>query len=219
MKGNIQTRKRTLLAASIAALLASPAFAAQFNEAPDLKALVAEGKLPSVEQRLPSDPLVVTPFEAVGQYGGTMNLVGLWGDNGHRMRILGNNNLFSFNHTYTDVEPSLATGYESNAEATEYTIFLRKDMKWSDGSDFTADDIVYYVNDVLGDPNHAGNRPLYFKDYSSAKAEAVDKHAVKISLTEPNGLFIRQLAGVDGSNIAAFNKATVLNSNLSSTQT
>ncbi|KXF81541.1 ABC transporter substrate-binding protein [Enterovibrio coralii] len=207
MKGNIQTRKRTLLAASIAALLATPAFAAQFNEAPDLKALVAEGKLPSVEQRLPSDPLVVTPFEAVGQYGGTLNLVGLWGDNGHRMRILGNNNLFSFNHTYTDVGPSLATGYESNADATEYTIFLRKGMKWSDGSDFSADDIVYYVNDVLGDPNHAGNRPLYFKDYKSAKAEAVDKHTVKISLTEPNGLFIRQLAGVDGSNIAAFNKA------------
>lgn len=101
--------------------------------------------MPSVEQRLPENPLVVTPFEKVGQYGGTLNLVGLWGDNGHRMRILGNNNLFSFNHTYTDVEPSLATGYQSNAEATEYTITLRKGLKWSDGSEFGAKDIVYYT--------------------------------------------------------------------------
>ncbi len=205
MRSNIFTCKLSLFAASIATVMAMPAFA--YQQAPELEALVKAGKLPTVEKRLPQDPLVVTPFQSIGQYGGTLDLLGLWGDNGHRMRILGNNNLFSFNHTYTDVVPSLATGYESNPEATEYTIFLRKGMKWSDGSEFSAQDIVYYVNDVLGDPNHAGNRPLFFSSHDAAKAEAVNAHTVKISLKEPNGLFIRQLAGVDGSNIAAFNKA------------
>ena len=33
--------------------------------------MVTEGKLPSVDRRLPENPLVVQPAEEVGQYGGT----------------------------------------------------------------------------------------------------------------------------------------------------
>jgi hypothetical protein len=43
----------------------------QFHEAPALAALVKQGKLPSVEQRLPAEPLVLKPLRATGTYGGT----------------------------------------------------------------------------------------------------------------------------------------------------
>ena len=36
-----------------------------------LAARVASGDLPPVEDRLPDDPLVITPVERVGTYGGT----------------------------------------------------------------------------------------------------------------------------------------------------
>src|ERR1700682_5615152 len=44
----------------------------QFKEAPLLADLVKQGKLPPVAQRLPPAPLVVTPTNKVGKYGGML---------------------------------------------------------------------------------------------------------------------------------------------------
>ena len=64
-------RRENIFITSIGILLgtcmATSAFA--FQESPMLSALVKEGKLPSVEQRLPEKPTVVQVPE-VGQYGG-----------------------------------------------------------------------------------------------------------------------------------------------------
>src|SRR5215472_9249669 len=45
--------------------------ASKFKEAPMLADLVKQGKLPPVDQRLPTNPRIITPLEDVGQYGGT----------------------------------------------------------------------------------------------------------------------------------------------------
>jgi hypothetical protein len=42
-----------------------------YHEAPMLHEMVTGGSLPSVDDRLPANPLVVTPVDSVGQYGGT----------------------------------------------------------------------------------------------------------------------------------------------------
>ena len=41
-----------------------------FNEAPVLAPRVASGELPPVDQRLPASPVVVTPVDRPGTYGG-----------------------------------------------------------------------------------------------------------------------------------------------------
>src|SRR5260370_29769006 len=43
----------------------------QFQEAPALAEQVKAGKLPPVEQRLPQEPMVLTPLHSVAKYGGT----------------------------------------------------------------------------------------------------------------------------------------------------
>lgn len=49
-------------------------------------------------------------------------------------------------------QPELATSsFESNANATEWTFKLRKDVTWHDGSKFSADDAVYSMNRHLGE--------------------------------------------------------------------
>ena len=40
-----------------------------------LAAMVADGSLPAVEDRLPAEPYVIQPFESIGSYGGTLNLI------------------------------------------------------------------------------------------------------------------------------------------------
>lgn len=43
-------------------------------------------------------------------------------------------------------QPELATSFEPNANATEWTFKLREGVTWHDGSKFTADDAVYSMN-------------------------------------------------------------------------
>src|SRR5262245_16099886 len=73
------------------AILARPALAAGEKEAPDLAKLAADGQLPALAERLPESPLVITPFEKVGTYGGTWSR-GLSGSSDHNgiLRCIGN---------------------------------------------------------------------------------------------------------------------------------
>ena len=45
----------------------------KYKEAPMLAELVAAGKLPPVDERLPKEPIVVKPWHEIGTYGGTVN--------------------------------------------------------------------------------------------------------------------------------------------------
>ena len=66
---------RSACAIVVFMLATTPLFAQQcdtYGEAPELAALVASGTLPPVEERLPRNPLVVTPAERIGVYGGEM---------------------------------------------------------------------------------------------------------------------------------------------------
>ena len=47
------------------------------------------------------------------------------------------------------VVPRLATSWESNADATQWTFKLREGVKFHDGSDFDAADVVYTFRRLL----------------------------------------------------------------------
>ena len=64
------TAIRRVLAALALSMLAGVTVWAQmtYQEAPMLAAMVEAGELPPVEERLPSNPLVVEPFDSIGTY-------------------------------------------------------------------------------------------------------------------------------------------------------
>lgn len=195
----------TQIAASVTLAISCASQAATYYEAPQLAELVNTGTLPAVEKRLPENPLVVEPIQSIGKYGGELRLLGLKRDNGHRMRMLKYDNLFNFNRTYTGIEPNLATSYTVNKELTEYTITLRKGVKWSDGHPFTAEDIAFYI-DLMNRDDWSGNRPFFARNVGDAKAEVLNANTIKFTLSKPDGMFIRKLANTDGSNIVQFPK-------------
>lgn len=106
--------------------------------------------LPPVAQRLPEEPLVVAPYEAIGTYGGT--LVGL-----SKATEAGTSDLLSVRHVnlfrYADdlktVVPNVAKAWSWNDDYTELTIELRKGHRWSDGEPFTAEDIRFWYEDLI----------------------------------------------------------------------
>jgi ABC-type transport system substrate-binding protein len=74
-----------------------------------------------------------------------------------------NEPLLKFKYGTTLTEPALATGYDVNADATQYTFHLRQNVKWSDGSAFSAADVFATYSALWNykDPNHKGNTGVF----------------------------------------------------------
>src|SRR5690606_4760466 len=109
------------------------------------------GSLPPLEERLPAEPLVLTPLNEVGVYGGNMRTDLLGGtDRGYGWlnRIIGYEPLVRFSPEGCNVVPNIATSWDVNEDSTEFTFHLREGMKWSDGAPVTADDIVFWYEDM-----------------------------------------------------------------------
>src|SRR5436189_498359 len=120
-------------------------FPKSFKEAPMLADLVKAGKLPPLEQRLPQDPLVIKPLNETGKYGGTWRR-GFTGPgdqwNGFRSGS-GPDHLLFWDYTGENIVPNVARGYELRDGGKVTRVQLRRGMKWSDGTPFTANDFVF----------------------------------------------------------------------------
>src|SRR5262245_56850579 len=136
-------------AATKPAEAAKPA-AGKYKEAPQLAQLVQDGKLPPVEQRLPDNPRVLKPLEEVGQYGGTWHrayrgLSDRWGPTKLVEEFLIEWDMPDPNTI--KLAPNFAEKWEQNKDATEFTFYLRKGVKWSDGKPVSVDDMKICCED------------------------------------------------------------------------
>ncbi len=120
----------------------------EFKQSPMLDEKVDKGELPTVEVRLPKDPPVIEPYDEIGKYGGTAIVngtnLGFWTD------------LQSFTWGSPGIPspdtsmmlPELVKGWEYSDDYKKITIFLYEGMKYSDGHSFTADDYIYWWENV-----------------------------------------------------------------------
>ena len=168
-----------------------------FNEAPQLAEMVKGGKLPPVAQRLPAEPMVIKPLESVGKYGGTWRRAFIGpsdGENGNR--IMASDKLLFWDFTGSKIVPCVAKSYDISADGRVTTIHLRKGMKWSDGSPFTADDFVFWFEDIYGNKDIV---PAPIADMSAGgkpgKIVKVDETTVQFVFENPYFLFPSMLAG------------------------
>jgi peptide/nickel transport system substrate-binding protein len=170
------------------------------KEAPEFVQLVKEGKLPPLSERLPKNPLVITPIERVGVYGGDWRLAMVGGNLSHMNRYQNYENLVRWSPGWGEVIPDVAESWEVSPDSRVYTFHLREGMKWSDGQPFTADDILFYFEDVVTDKVLVPTEvpPAHFRQGNAVvKVEKTNPYTVKYSFPEPNGLFLQQLALVD----------------------
>ena len=122
----------------------------KFNESPMLADLVKAGKLPPVEKRLPVKPLVVVPVEKVGQYGGTWRRLYIGPADLMNFYTLTSGSLLKFNREDPSIlEPNLAESWQISPDGKTIIIKLRTGVKWSDGRLFTADDVMFWYNDII----------------------------------------------------------------------
>ncbi|MEM9707752.1 MAG: ABC transporter substrate-binding protein [Pseudomonadota bacterium] len=103
--------------------------------------------------------------------------------------------LFILNYSTGDLDPWLATGFESNADSTEFTITLRDGVEWSDGEAFNADDVVFTTNIALTNEDISSREAATIKSQVAA-VEKVDDLTVKYTLSAPNPRFVVENFGV-----------------------
>ncbi|WP_428633292.1 ABC transporter substrate-binding protein [Sedimenticola sp.] len=183
----------------------------KFSEAPILTARVEAGELPSVEERLPLNPQVVASLVEPGRYGGTLRqgIIGTsvtWGGGLYTFQW---ESLVQWTPDYGGYEPSIAENIEINEDATEYTFYLREGMKWSDGAPFTADDIMFYINDVLRNEelNPGGGTDWLPSEYAEGfSAEKIDDYTFKMTFAQPYGTLLLVLPTWSGRYFAQYPK-------------
>ena len=109
------------------------------------------------------------------------------------------------------IAPSLAEKYESSADALTWTFYLRDGLKWSDGSDLTANDFVYSwqrmidpevaapyaeitlgmvegYEEAIGLPDADGN-PTIDPDITKLRVEATDDKTLVVHMATPTPYF------------------------------
>lgn len=121
--------------------------ASKYNEAPALAEFAKSGKLPAVDKRLPDNPLVYAGA-SVRTYGGNWR-VGMRGSDYNMLfKTFGVDNLVTWTLDGKDIVANLAEKYEISTDGTEFTFYLRKGLKWSDGKPYTATDIEWWWANV-----------------------------------------------------------------------
>src|SRR6185369_5538436 len=93
--------------------------------------------------------------------------------------------LLRLNTKTTLPEPMLATSWEHDEAGTTWTFHLRTDVKWHDGTPFTADDVAFTLQAVFDPKVPNSSKHVLTVGGQPIRAEVVDPHTVKMILAEP----------------------------------
>ncbi|THV20521.1 ABC transporter substrate-binding protein [Peteryoungia ipomoeae] len=166
---------------------------------------VKTGKLPPVAERLPKEPMVFKSGnmpDGIGVYGDTLrHVIGGrpegwnysagqtqgWGGIDIAMSECLTRTAPLFQVEAKDVEPlpNLARSWEWSEDGHKLTMHLIEGAKWSDGVPFTSEDVMFYWDDNVVDPNVSplnGATPETFGEGTVLKA--IDANTVEWTFKE-----------------------------------
>jgi peptide/nickel transport system substrate-binding protein len=170
-----------------------------------MDALVANGTLPPVEERLPNEPQVMLASgmsAGIGQYGGVWRDFSACPTEGWNLGAGQTQGWFGINIIYEEallltgplfrskkVEPwpNLAKSWEWSDDGTELTMHLIEGAKWSDGAPFSSDDVMFTWEHLILDPNvrASSSRTAWQIGGEDINLEALDEYTIKFTFPIP----------------------------------
>ncbi|RTR02976.1 ABC transporter substrate-binding protein [Halomonas nitroreducens] len=176
----------------------------QYQEPAWVREKVEKGVLPPVEERLPAEPLVFEKAgmpDGIGVYGGVLrHVIGGrpegwnwaagqtqgWGGISYTVAecLTRTGPLFMLPPDEQEPLPNLARRWEWSEDGRQLTMHLVEGAHWSDGAPFTSEDVRFYWEDNVLDPNVATfASPGTYGEGTTL--EVVDEHTVRWTFQDP----------------------------------
>jgi peptide/nickel transport system substrate-binding protein len=92
------------------------------------------------------------------------------------------------------VQPALAASWDISADGLVYTFHLHEGVTFHDGSAMNADDVVFSLERAMAEDSTNAQKALFA---GIASVEAVDPATVRVTLSQPNGNFLFNMAWGD----------------------
>lgn len=166
--------------------------AVSLKESPTLATLVAAGKLPPLQDRIPVNPIIANHdyagYEGPGEFGGTWRHFHNDTNLGPWKMIGGYAPLIRWNRTTTGLTPGLAESWAFNDDGTVLTLKLRKGLRWSDGHPYTSASFEAWYQLCL-DSRHRYAPPVWcLVNGKPMVVEAPDDYTIIMKFAGPNWL-------------------------------
>ncbi|GAB4545559.1 MAG: ABC transporter substrate-binding protein [Anaerolineae bacterium] len=183
-------RYATLLGTSLATAQALAACAVPATEAPPAPATEA----PATEAPAPTDTPVPEPAPGGPKRGGTMTIASRVQRIDHPARLSWIEAVNQWRQvceylTFTDYDnithPWLLESWEANTDLDEWTLKLKQGIKFNDGQELTADDVVFNFEQWLDEEIGSSMVGLMGGYLSANDVEKVDDYTIKLHLSSP----------------------------------
>ncbi|MCI0343123.1 MAG: ABC transporter substrate-binding protein [Planctomycetales bacterium] len=113
------------------------------------------------------------------------------GATAQNIRSLVWDSLTTYDNARWEQIPNLARGWESTPDGLVWTFHLREGVKWSDGEEFDADDVIFTFEQLFH-PDFVASTKNSFEDSQKRlpKVEKVDRLTVRFILQEIDAIFV-----------------------------
>ena len=164
-----------------------------FQESPQLSVRVAAQEIDSLEDRLPVEPAVLQPLEAIGNYGGTYRRA--WrGPSDHwgiRQEL---REQWVYIDPSGEVRPNVPKSYEIINDGRTFVFHMREGMRWSDGEPVTAHDSIFWWDMKLDEDMYHVHRQEFIIDGNKPEVELIDDYTWSITFSSPHPTFLEATA-------------------------
>jgi peptide/nickel transport system substrate-binding protein len=107
-----------------------------------------------------------------------------------------NADLIHINRDTLKTEPALAKSWTASPDGKQYTLHLRRGVRFSDGQPFNADDVVFSFQVYLDEKLHSPQRDLLVVGDKPVAVKKIDDYTVRFSLAQPYAAAERIFDGV-----------------------